>query len=634
VTARSVAIIGAGPTGIALLERLLANAVEAAFPDEVHVHLIDPFPTGAGRIWRRDQTDLLWMNSMAEDVTMFTDASVTCEGPIVPGPSLDEWAREVDLEGIGDPGLVRELRELTATSFPTRLVQSEYLRWVRQRLLDGCPAHVRIIEHASAAIDLVDDIDRQRVHLASGEVLVVDVAVLAVGHLDAEPTGEYAALQTFAEEHNLLYFAPAQTTELDLDQLTAGEPVIVRGFGLAFIDLMVLVTIGRGGRFIEDGGSLRYEASGAEPILHVGSRRGVPYHCKPGYRLLAPRAPLPRFFNDEAVERLVREYGELEFWLHLWPLLAKDIAWAYYAELFRAHPERVLRTWEEFDALYAECTWGSPELSRLIELAVPDSEDHFDVVRIDDPVANERFASRETAEAYIARVIEDDRRRRTNDEYSADLGAFYALLIGFGQLVRVLSTRNVSVRSTVEDIQGWWYSFFSDFASGPPPARLDQLLALHRAGIVRFLGPRTWIATDAEQGLFRAGSAKWDGSVESRALVDARIPAPHVERSVDLLISALRRRGSITSQRLEGNDGYRVETGKLVVDAGLHVVNSDGAAHPRRFALGTATSRPAAGTFARPRTNALSFRQNDQVARAILDVIGVDLARANLAEAG
>ncbi len=575
-----MAIIGAGPTGIAVLERLLANAREPEFCHELEVHLIDPLPAGAGRIWRRDQSPLLWMNSMAEDVTMFTDASVTCDGPIAPGPSLDVWAHEIDLDEIGDPDLVSELRELTGTSFPSRLVQSEYLRWVRQRLHDDCPQNVRIVEHATAAVDLFDEGDRQRVLMASGEQLLTDVAVLAVGHLDAEPSAEHADLKEFATRHDLVYLAPAQTTELDLDTLVAGEPVIVRGFGLAFIDLMVLLTSGRGGEFIDDGTSLRYVPSGAEPILHVGSRRGVVYHCKPVYRLLAPRAPLPRFFNDDAVDRLVAEHGELEFFRDLWPLLAKDIAWAYYAELFQAHPKRVRLSWEVFDALYAECAWDSPELSDLVKLTIPNVEDHFDVLRIDDPLANQHFGSWRDAEASISRVIENDRRRRTDDDYSADLGAFYALLVGFGQLVRVLATQKVSIRSTVEDIQGWWFSFFSDFASGPPPARLDQLLALHRAGVVRFLGPRTWVTSDAQHGRFLAGSPSWDGVVSARALVEARIPAPHVERSADPLISALRRRGSITSQRLEGRDGYVVETGKLLVDAGLHVVAADGAAHP------------------------------------------------------
>ena len=50
----------------------------------------------------------------------------------------------------------------------------------------------------------------------------------------------------------------------------------------------------------------------------------------------------------------------------------------------------------------------------------------------------------------------------------------------------------------------------------------------------------------------------------------------------------------------------------------LELLDQAGQAHPRRFALGVHTSRPAAGAFARPGHNAPSFRQNDVVARVVL----------------
>jgi hypothetical protein len=75
---RAIAIVGAGPRGAGLLERLAASLPELLPPRTgLDVHLIDPFPAGAGRIWRHAQSPLLAMNSMAADVTMFTDASVT-----------------------------------------------------------------------------------------------------------------------------------------------------------------------------------------------------------------------------------------------------------------------------------------------------------------------------------------------------------------------------------------------------------------------------------------------------------------------------------------------------------------------------------------------------------------------------
>jgi hypothetical protein len=43
-----------------------------------------------------------------------------------------------------------------------------------------------------------------------------------------------------------------------------------------------------------------------------------------------------------------------------------------------------------------------------------------------------------------------------------------------------------------------------------------------------------------------------------------------------------------------------------------------GGDHPRRIALGAPTNSRAVAAFARPRTDAPAFRQNDAVARALL----------------
>ena len=43
----TVAIIGAGPRGTSLLERLIANAAECAPDRTIAVHVIDPYPPGA-----------------------------------------------------------------------------------------------------------------------------------------------------------------------------------------------------------------------------------------------------------------------------------------------------------------------------------------------------------------------------------------------------------------------------------------------------------------------------------------------------------------------------------------------------------------------------------------------------------
>ena len=76
---------------------------------------------GSGGCGGPTSDPLLWMNSMAEDVTMFTDDSVRCAGPIRPGPSLAEWAlhrRRRDAGRLAPPDVAAEIRGLDGHDVP------------------------------------------------------------------------------------------------------------------------------------------------------------------------------------------------------------------------------------------------------------------------------------------------------------------------------------------------------------------------------------------------------------------------------------------------------------------------------------------------------------------------------------
>ncbi|MBN6039659.1 FAD/NAD(P)-binding protein [Amycolatopsis sp. 195334CR] len=618
--AKAIAVVGAGPRGAGLLERIAASAPEFA-TGPLTVHLIDPFPGGPGRVWRFAQSPLLRMNSMPEDVTMFTDETVRCDGPIRPGPTLAEWVdavRDGDLAVDLDPGVAAEVRAVTSTTFPTRRLQSAYLDWFHRHVRDSLPAHIEVRSHHGRAVDVTGAPGgQQTVHLDGAEPLAVDAVVLALGHLDADPAPPEAELAAYAEAEGLRYYPPAYTADLDLSAIEPGETVLARGFGLAFVDLVVLLTEGRGGRFTERAdGSLRYHPSGREPVLHAGSRRGVPYHAKPEYRLLGPPAPLPRFFGPPEVDELLARPGELDFTRDLWPLMAKDIAWGHYHELFTGHPERVRVDFAEFTACYAESAWGSGELESLVDKAVPDPADRFDPAAIDRPLTGLGFTGPEELTRYLRAHIEADLDRRANAEFSADLGAFLALLSVFGQLARLVQAGKLDSASQVDDVDGWWFGFFSFFASGPPGHRLRELLALNEAGLVRFLGPD--LVVEARDGRFHGSSpAVRDGGVAATTLIDARLPAPSVARAADPLIRALRDRGELTQEDLPGGR----TTGRIRTTADGHLVGADGRAHDRRIALGPHTSARSPGAFTRPKTNGVVFRQNDAVARHLLSLL-------------
>ena len=620
-----LALVGAGPTAASLFERIVANLPELLPDRALRVHLIDPHRAGTGRVWRPDQHPLLWMNSMAEDVTLFVDDSVVCEGPAVDGPCLFEWAHEVDddtLRALATPELYDEIRGLSEMSFPTRRVQSVYLEWFHRHVAASLPDRVELVVHGSAAVDLFDGDDgRQWIVLDSpdAEPLQVDVVVLSLGHLDALPDDNGTELGAFASEHGLAYVPSGHTAEQDLSVLTPGADVLVVGLGQAFTDLVALVTEGRGGRFVEaENGSLGYEASGREPVLHVGSRRGVPYRSKMPYRLLAPLAPLPHFLDEAAIETLLASPEPLDFFADVLPLVTKEIGWAYYHELLAAHPERTTMPWNEFAPLYERAVWGS-ELDALLTQAVPDLADHFDIAALDQPLADVGFASGDALHRHVVDHVAADVARRTDTRYSADLAAFTAML-GIAEPLRRIAAR-VTPRSRLEGISTWWLSFFMYYASGPPPERLRQLLALTDAGLVRFVGADMTVRADEETGMFVATSSSHPYEIRGSVLIDARIARPSVSRATSVLLRRLHMRGEIVEDVVIDGE-WSVNTGRVsVTGAGLLLKRGDGTAHPRRHALGAFTNRQVAGAFARPQFNAPAFRQNDAVARATLTTL-------------
>jgi hypothetical protein len=127
-----------------------------------------------------------------------------------------------------------------------------------------------------------------------------------------------------------------------------------------------------------------------------------------------------------------------------------------------------------------------------------------------------------------------------------------------------------------------------------------------------------WLEADEENGCFRAGSANLDREVTATALVDARLPDTSIARSDNELLRALIASGGGLEHVVADGD-YVGSTGRLLVrQLDTRVVDAAGALHERRFAIGPYTNSPFVGAFSRPRTNAISFRENDKVARALL----------------
>jgi hypothetical protein len=337
----------------------------------------------------------------------------------------------------------------------------------------------------------------------------------------------------------------------------------------------------------------------------------VPYRAKLGYVWPGPPVP-PRFFTPAAVDA---QFGDrpLDLRADLAPLIARELGWAHYTELFRAHPDRTAMAWEEFAERYA----ASADASALVAEAVPAHEDRFDLAALDRPLAGRRFPDAGALQGWLRDHVRADLARAADPACSMDAAVFTSLLFCHGTVAALVGAGRLTARSEAEDLGGWWMNLFSYLASGPPSPRLEELLALSEAGLVRFLGADVRLDLDDDARVFRARSASHGEVVEARALVEARLPRPDVTGTPDPLVTRLLLRGSGAEKVLTDPSTGAHGTGRLHVDAGHRLVDAAGRPQARVFAAGYWTSGGQVAAFARPRTNAPFFRQNDALARAL-----------------
>lgn len=613
-------IVGGGPRATMLLERILARVDDGT---DLRIDVVDPHPPGAGRIWRRAQSPLVKLNSMARDITVFTDDSCTIEGPIRPGPSLLDWV-ELWRSGalpdvaIDDEATAAEARGLQGDSFPTRRLHSHYLDWFFRSTVAGAPPGVGVRWWADVVTGVREDPDAggHTVSLAGGDRLSAHVVVYAVGHTAGAPDPRTAALARQARHHGLVYLAPAFTADADLSVIPEGEDVLVRGLGLAAVDLVVLLTQGRGGRFVPDADGLRYLASGREPRLHLGSRRGVPYRSKVSSALRG-EPPRREVLTPAAIAGLLARPGQVDFDADVWPLIAGELLHGHYRELFTGHPERVAGTWESFRAVLHSHAWDDPRLRDAVAALVPDRLDRLDIRLLDLPFAGTVFADVDDAHRRVREHIAEDLHLRTTPERSAAQGLFVAALLSFLALSEIPTDR-WNARSRAVSLPLRWQTFFSYIASGPPAHRLQELLALADAGIVRFLGPGVDVRVDPERG-FVASSPSVGAETAARTLVDAWLPAAGGATSDN---PALRELATVYGSELRVRDaGFSGSLGRVHTDDDGRILDVGGSPHATLFGLGPFTSLTESGAFTRPGTNALSLRQTDRTAAAVVRVL-------------
>ncbi|MFI1104210.1 FAD/NAD(P)-binding protein [Streptomyces melanogenes] len=626
----SVGIVGMGPRGLIVLERLCANAAVDPGARPVTVHAVDPAPAGAGRVWRTDQSAHLLMNTVAEQITVFTDASVTCAGPVVPGPNLHEWAALLAVvgEAEGYPAdVVAQARALGPNSYPTRALYGRYLRWAFRRTVETAPRHVTVRVHQDTAVELTEPAGRggrQVLRLAGGERLVVDAVVLTQGHLPLAPAPAPASVPAPGPAGR--HIAPGNPADVDLDAIAPGEPVALRGLGLTFFDYVALFTQGRGGTFEERAdGRLDYRASGREPRLYAGSRRGVPYQARGDNQKGLGERHEPLLLTPRTIAALrerAAAHGDVRFRRDVWPLIAREVEIVYYRTLLRRRGE----SGEAVEEFVRCCLLGDvdgPLDEKLLRRYGIEDRDRWSWAAFETPYDGQALRGPRQFTHWLVEHLERDAARASGGNVGDPVkSALDALRDLRNEIRQVVDHAGLTGNSYRDELTGWYSPFNAALSIGPPRRRIAEMAALIRAGVLEPVGPGMRATPRPESGGFLISSSVVPGEpVHVTTLIEARIQDPDVRATADPLLRGLLDTGQATPYRLPDPDGDPYETGALAVtQRPSRLLDAHGRAHPRRFALGIPTEGVHWATAAgvRPGVDSVSLGDADAVAREVL----------------
>lgn len=583
-----IAIVGMGPRGLSVLERLLANLAAKPAERPVRVFVIDPGEPGAGRIWRTSQPEWFLMNTPCGEVTLYSGAPDGGPARAGAGPSLHEW-----VSSRPDP----RWAGATADDFLPRVVYGEYLTSLFASLLANLPPRVsvhpvraKVIRAQRQGPGYLLSLDRRPLVVAAHKV------VLTTGHPRNLPGAADQEFATFADARpGLLYLQGDSAADMELDSIGPDDTVGIVGMGLSFYDIVSALTEGRGGQFVPDGGELRYLPSGREPRIAAGSRSGLPMPAR-GRNQKAPHYRYqPRFITEPALsearrKRLLADGNtRLRFAEDVLPLIKLEVEHVYYqAHLRKRDSATAANRFGELD------TAGTRD-KLLTEFGLADLPP-LDFDKLARPFASQHF---ESPDQFHDRLL----ARLRQDIAEASLGNVDGPLKAALDILRDLRG---AVRSAVEFSSLHPVSQRDEFLTafgpvnsllsvGPPTFRVAQLGALIRAGVVTIVGPGTRFETDADCGRFVLHSPQVeDSDTRATVLLDARIPQPSLREDDSALTRQLLRDGLVTeyvNYDPAGVDSFR--TGGLAVTrAPYHVVDIHGRADGALYALGIPTENP------------------------------------------
>jgi len=452
----------------------------------------------------------------------------------------------------------------------------EYLQWFYATLIASAPANVEIIHHHTEAIDIVAQPGgRERVVLADGEFVDVDDVILTSGHTD-----------NVQPDTNPAHFPRPYPVGRYAGTIPAGSTVAVEGLGLVATDVLMALTVGRGGSFVETGDRLRYVASGKEPMVRLFSRSGFPYCAKAVATVDESDVFEAVVCTDEAIGAIQGGRGDgrprrqVDFRTMVLPLILAEMQVRYYSQsAYLANGQAVAnevrarlgRAWHEgdYDAVIA----GLASIYGVFDPAL-----HFF-----GPKCN--WVSSKDYESQIYAMVETDLCESLRGG-AAPVKSAYEVFRHLRDLMRtVIEFRGLTLDSYL-DFRENLKTKVNRVVAGPPVVRSKQLLALIDAGLVSVpFGPLPGIKlADSTGFVLRSKNLERPHYERVDWLIHGHLENPTLCRSTSSLLTNLWQSG-----RLQPLSYGETEVGSVALTEDFHPINAWGRPTKRIWLFGSLT---------------------------------------------
>lgn len=620
-----------------MLERLSSylNALDSI--PEVTVHLIDDARHGSGRVWDAGQTRNLCMNTLAQDLTLFTEPGATIGSPVLEGPTLYEWVKLLrgDRSAIStmkvrlydsyrpDPKVAKEFAEEIATiqawSHPSRAICGAYFHWALHVATILLPKEVTLVHHFARLESIKTGTERDTLVLSDYSIVEADATALASGWIAPGLNAEEEKLAAAG----LNWIRPDNPLDQPVHKLPENGPVLVRGVGMGFFDVMTLLTKSRGGHYESDADSasgLKYVAKGDEPILYVASNRGYPFLPKSEFGEMPPAAVMERF---ERALALVKGDTGINFATQLWPSIVRDAYVAYYTRLNEIEPDalntslaEVIQAIDGVDLESHAESGNAVVLPQLLTEALDAlTTKPLDLAHLFNPLGGFE-GDIETLTQRIAADVKED-IEEAEKGFASPLKA----------ALRVLSEARKPASIVGSEGHFTWESRIGAYAqfaavgqmvgSGPPLFRSRELLALIEAGLVKFVGPDAEVLIEKDAFVLKSGERE----ARSETLIDAWMHHPDIRIPADDLTRSI-----IEADRVRPFQDNGHDTGSPEVDPATRLtINKDGSIDKRLHIVGIPTYAQLPDTTIAPvpGTDSLMLQETDRTAGSLLRTSGV-----------